>query len=80
MSVRPEEVLALVGELDIASVDNIVASGATLEEIALALSAVETAVAFDDARTVAWSPRIAAVRAVLEPRLIGKDNIERGRD
>jgi hypothetical protein len=80
VSVLPEEVLAVVGEIDAKIVDKIVATGASLEEIGLALSAAEIAVAFDDARTVVWSPRIAAVRALLEPKLIGKDNIERGRD
>ena len=79
--VRAEDVIELVGEIDALVVDKIVATGATREEIAQALAAVETALQFDDAHTVTPSPRIAAVRALLEPQLVGReDNIGRGRD
>jgi hypothetical protein len=75
-----EDVIALVGEIDADVVDKIVATGATLEEIAMALAAAETAVGFDEPRPLAWAPRIAAVRGLLEPQLIARENIVRGRD
>jgi len=78
--VRREDIIALVGEIDADVVDKIVATGATLEEIAMALSAAETAIGFDEPRPPAWAPRISAVRALLEPQLIARQNIVRGRD
>ena len=80
-SVRPEDVTSLVGEIDARVVDEIVATGATLDEIAQALAAAEAALGFDDYRAVVQSPRIAALRCLLQSQLIGRDdNITRGRD
>ncbi|HEY5920030.1 MAG TPA: hypothetical protein VIV11_00105 [Kofleriaceae bacterium] len=77
MAVGREDVIALVGEIDVEVVDRIVATGATLEEISLAAASL----GFDDSRALAWSPRIVEVRALLErPLSSHEDNIERGRD
>jgi len=79
--VRPEDVTSVVGEIDAQIVAEIVETGATLDEIAQALAVAEAALEFDDCLAVTRSPRIAAVRALLEPQLVGrKANIARGRD
>ena len=78
---RSEDIAALVGTIDAEVVDKLVATGATLDEIAQALAVVEDSLRFDDHLAVLPSPRVAAVRALLEPLLVGRENnIARGRD
>jgi hypothetical protein len=78
--VRAEEVIAIVGEINRRVIDQILATGATRDEVATALAEVEDNLGFDDHRSASPSPRIAAVRALLEPVLAAESRFSRGRD
>jgi hypothetical protein len=78
LRLRLEDVAALVGPIDPEIAGQIIATGATREEIAQAVTEARGRMAFDENRPVR-SARIAAVCALVEP-LFAEDNIARGRD
>lgn len=79
-AVRPEHVAALVGTDDDEIIARIIATGATIDEIGAAVVEIENALAFDDAGPASSSPRVASVRAILEPVLARDANVMRGLD
>lgn len=78
-ALRPKDVCAVVGEIDANLLEQILATDATLAEIAEAVTEIEAQLGFDD-RSSSQSPRVAKVRALLQPLFEQRDNISRGRD
>jgi hypothetical protein len=74
-----DDVAAVVGDIEPDLLDRIVATGATMAEIAQAVVEIERELGFDDHHQ-SPSPRVAVVRALLEPVYEHRDNISRGRD
>jgi hypothetical protein len=64
-----DEVLEVLGDVDDLIVERIIATGATTAEIGAALDAHEDARGFGEARLGDDSPRVAAVREILDELL-----------
>jgi hypothetical protein len=78
---RREDVAAIVGEIEPQVVEQVIRTGATIDEIALAVAEIEDERCFDDHRSTSPSSRVAMVRALLEPLLTDREgNVSRGRD
>jgi hypothetical protein len=60
------EVIHLIGEVDPLIIDNILELRASFAEIAEALASIEDEEAYGDLRHLPSSPRVAAVRSILE--------------
>ncbi len=70
------EIVALLGELEPLTLDRLLATGATLGEIAEAVSAIEDEGGFDEIHHAPSTPREAEVRAILQ-ELVFEDFEER---
>lgn len=70
---------ALVRTIDVRVVEQVIATGATMSEIAQAVAEIEDELGFDEHRG-SCTPRVAQVRALLEPLFEKRSNIWRGRD
>lgn len=70
------EIVALLGELEPLTLDKLLATGATLGEIAEAVSAIEDEGGFDEIHHAPSTPREAEVRAILQ-ELVFEDFEER---
>lgn len=77
--VRTEDVYALVGDIGEELTARVVATGATLGEIAQAVVDLEEELAFDECHG-SRSPRVLTVRSLLEPVFERRDRVSRGRD
>lgn len=64
-----DDVVDLLGDVDDLIVERIIATGATTAEIGAALDTHEDARGFGEARQLDGSPRIAAVREILDELL-----------
>lgn len=60
------EIFALLGEVEPVTLDKLLATRATISEVAAAVSAIEDEDAFADTHHEPSSPREAEVRAILE--------------
>lgn len=60
------EIFGLLGELEPLTLDRLLATGATISEVAAAVNAIEDEDAFGETHHTPLSPREAEVRAILE--------------
>jgi len=71
-----DDILDLLGDVDDLIVERLIATGATLGEIGAALDAEEAARDTGRELVVESSPRVAAVRAILEEVLDDNEDFE----
>ena len=70
------DVSRLLGEVDPLMIDQVVSTGASLDEIGEALRETEDQLGFGEESHEASSPRVANVRAVLHELLVEDDDSE----
>jgi hypothetical protein len=77
--VRAEDITELVGEVDPLVIERIIETGATADDVAEALAAIETELVEGEDRPLDApppSPRVTAIRALLEPLFDDDDRMD----